>query len=799
MSRMGRDEATLSEDQKQLNNLLSILPGMFYRCHNDPEWTMQFVSEGCLDLTGYQPDDLVNNNRISYGDIVHVDDRQRVWDVVQAANEANTRFTVSYRIISADGEEKWVWEQGLVMPAGENELSQVEGIITDITELIQTEQALSEREARLRSIFLAAPVGIGIVSNRVLLDVNDRICEITGYSKNELVGKKSTILYPSQVEFDRVGVEKYKQIEEEGTGTVETQFKRKDGQLIDVLLSSTPIDPKDLLAGVTFTALDITDRKQAEKDILDYTRRIEALLEVDNLITSSLEIDQVLAFIMTELEKVITYDSTTVQLLRDNHLEVVAAYGFPRSERVEGIVFPLESEFPNFEVITTREVLALEDISQAYPHFRTEANKYLSAEICSWLGVPLISKGNIIGMLALDRTEINPFSKDEIRLVTAFANQAASALENARLFSDANRRLERLTSLSLIDDSISASLDLRETLNVFLGQVVTQLQVDAADVLLYKPDTQTLEYESGIGFRTSVLQHTRLRLGQSHAGLAALERRLIEIPDLNRVETDFPQLPQFTQEAFISYYGVPLIAKGDIVGVLEIFNRTCLEPDPEWNGFLNTLATQAAVAIDNATLYDELHRSNENLVAAYDATIEGWARALELRDQVTEEHARRVVDLVIKLASSFDISGEDLTHIRRGALLHDIGKMGVPDSILQKKGNLTDAEWDIMRQHTTFAYEMLKSVDYLRPALEIPLCHHEKWDGTGYPSGLTGEQIPLAARIFAVVDVFDALLSDRPYRKAWSKDKVLSHIRQQSGVHFDPEVVERFLKIILVD
>lgn len=192
----------------------------------------------------------------------------------------------------------------------------------------------------------------------------------------------------------------------------------------------------------------------------------------------------------------------------------------------------------------------------------------------------------------------------------------------------------------------------------------------------------------------------------------------------------------------------------------------------------------------------KLEEVNTKLLAAYEATIEGWSRAMDLRDKETEGHSQRVTTLTAQLAADFGMNNEQLLHIRRGALLHDIGKLGVPDSILHKSDKLTDEEWVIMRKHPQFAYDMLHSVEYLRPTLDILYCHHEKWDGTGYPRGLKGEEIPIAARIFAIVDVWDALRSDRPYRPAWKKEDALSYIREQSGKHFDPKVVELFFKVI---
>jgi putative nucleotidyltransferase with HDIG domain len=233
-----------------------------------------------------------------------------------------------------------------------------------------------------------------------------------------------------------------------------------------------------------------------------------------------------------------------------------------------------------------------------------------------------------------------------------------------------------------------------------------------------------------------------------------------------------------------------LIAKGKVLGVLEIFDRTRQVRDEEWLYFLKAMAAQAAIAIDNVTLFDNLQRSNTELFNAYDATIEGWSRALELRDNETEGHSQRVALLTVKMARLFGLSDEELVQVRWGALLHDIGKMGVPDKILQKHESLTEAEWAVMKKHTVFAYKMLSPIRYLRAALDIPYAHHEKWDGSGYPLGLKGEQIPLLARIFSVVDVWDALRSDRRYRTSWSVEKVRKHLLSLAGTHFDPHVVK---------
>ena len=187
---------------------------------------------------------------------------------------------------------------------------------------------------------------------------------------------------------------------------------------------------------------------------------------------------------------------------------------------------------------------------------------------------------------------------------------------------------------------------------------------------------------------------------------------------------------------------------------------------------------------------------NKKLKAAYEATLEGWAKALELKDRDTERHSKQVVNYTLEIARKLGLSEEEISHIRRGALLHDIGKMAIPDRILHKPGKLTDEEWEIMMQHPVDAYKFLSNIDYLRPALDIPRFHHERWDGTGYPYGLVGKEIPLSARIFSVVDVWDALNSDRPYRKAWSAEKTTAYLQEQAGKLFDPDIVLIFLKLL---
>ena len=357
-------------------------------------------------------------------------------------------------------------------------------------------------------------------------------------------------------------------------------------------------------------------------------------------------------------------------------------------------------------------------------------------------------------------------------------------------------QLSRLDSLHSIDVEILSNSNLKAILNVVLEQVKNGL-ADAADILLYNPSLNSLEHAIQFGFSTDKPICKFLRLGKGLAGKVALDRKIIFIEDLSKEKELLAQIPLLATENFHSYFGFPLLSQGNLKGVLEVFYRDTIISDEEQIKFLGMLAGQAAIAIDNITLFEELQKNNMELRLAYISTLEGWARALELRDFETLNHSRRVTQLTVELAELMGIRAEKLEHIRWGALLHDIGKIGVPDAIFKKTGPLNKEEWGAMKQHPVFAYEMLKDIGHLKPALDIPYCHHERWDGSGYPQGLKGEDIPQSARIFALIDVYDALTNWRPYRKnIWSKKETLAYIREGSGTHFDPQIVEVFIKMI---
>lgn len=412
------------------------------------------------------------------------------------------------------------------------------------------------------------------------------------------------------------------------------------------------------------------------------------------------------------------------------------------------------------------------------------------------LAVSLTSEEGPLGAIFLLRHEgRKPFTVGEARLAEMVADIGGNTVRRLLLYRKAQESLKRLQRLRTVDLAILGSFDLSLIFGVLTEEAQKERGVDAVAALILDPESKCLRCFAYRGFRKGGLGGVLLSTSSAILERIILERTPFVLQGEELYEDrSFARLT--LEENFQRGFLFPMVSKGKFVGVLALFSREVFSPPSEWWEFFEAFAGQAALAVENAQLLENSRRALVSLEVAYDATIEGWAKALELRDRETEGHSERVTELTLRLAERMGVSGEELRYIRWGALLHDIGKLGVPDNILLKPGPLTEEEWATMRQHPLHAYEMLRGIPYLSRALDIPLYHHERFDGGGYPKGLKGKEIPLAARIFAVVDVYDALTNDRPYRKAWPQDKALEYIKGEAGKAFDPEVVRVFLEVV---
>jgi PAS domain S-box-containing protein len=413
----------------------------------------------------------------------------------------------------------------------------------------------------------------------------------------------------------------------------------------------------------------------------------------------------------------------------------------------------------------------------------------------SVIGVSLIHRRETLGCLLVYADKAGFFSGWRGSIIQDLAPLIAAELAARLAASRVQLHLEELEGLRRIDLQIIHEPEPQLVIGQVLEECITKLGVDAAAFV-----------ELHNGGTAHVLCHRGFKHFPPDAfsvGEGGVRRRIYDqrsriiLENFWKCAEEFALTEFFLSEGFVWYCGEPVIVGEKVYGILEIFSRQLLTPDAGWFKFVETLAGQGAIGLELASNVKQLRQSRNDLRQAYEATMQGWVRALEYRDKETEGHSQRVTELTLRLARASGVKEEDIPHIERGALLHDVGKIGVPDAILYKPGPLTDEEWAIMRRHPTMARDLLWPIEYLRPAIDIPYCHHEKWDGTGYPQGLKGEAIPWAARIFAVVDVWDALLSDRPYRKAWSEEKTLEYIVSLKGTHFDPRAVDLFLEEVV--
>lgn len=367
-------------------------------------------------------------------------------------------------------------------------------------------------------------------------------------------------------------------------------------------------------------------------------------------------------------------------------------------------------------------------------------------------------------------------------------------------FSRAPRRLpsSTLSALLKVGGALATSLDLPEVLQTAIECAVDVLDLDTGAIYLLEDDLLVL------GATVPHLSLADRRLHDvaleehPHVQRCLREGAPVHVDDTSTAVFSPAERTLADARHLRSILYVPLVLDAQPLGAFIVGSTRGTRAFDEIDVDVSrTLSFHVSLAIANARLYEAAQDATLRLRNAYDATLEGWSMALELRDEETLGHTQRVVEMTCELAMRMGIRGAELTDVRRGATLHDIGKMVVPDSILHKQSDLTATEWEIMKSHPEHARNLIARIDYLDSAIDIPYCHHERWDGTGYPRGLRAEEIPLPARIFAVVDVFDALTSDRPYRRAWETSDALAHIQSRAGTHFDPEVVDAFMGYII--
>ena len=540
---------------------------------------------------------------------------------------------------------------------------------------------------------------------------------------------------------------------------------------------------------------------------------LNVLHQIGIKVTSGLEINQLLQSLFEESNKLWEIDQFYVSLY-DAETDMIT---FPFNI-MDGKPYPIASR-KNHTISGLTEYI-LEHLETLYipdTHLLPETGslqRKISDPTRSYIGVPLIIENQVVGVLSMQSRTPNAYTQEQIRMLELLSTQAAIAIQNAQLYQKASQEISERKQTEIVLRHHLAELEFLYESGMSFSNINTKEDLMQEMVLMMEEKfewphitirqcnqtegvLEMMAFSHQLSSKTQhnlkrKLQSRKIAIGEGITGWVAEQGVSVRCSDLSH-DPRYLQLDPGLRSGIYA----PIKVDDKVEAVINIESEQLDAFSEADERLVNTLASQVGIKLANIYLFDNLRKSNERIYLAYDETIEGWSKALDLRDKETEGHTLRVVQLTDKLAQLMNIPDEDKIHFRRGALLHDIGKMGVPDRILLKPDKLTDEEWEIMRQHPVHAYNLLSQIDFLRPALDIPYYHHERWDGTGYPKGLKGEEIPLAARLFAIVDVYDALTSDRPYRLGWSKEKAIEYIKEQSGKHFDPEVVKFFEELDL--
>lgn len=710
--------------------------------------------------------------------VLHPEDYDRVWITLKDALQSFRAVDYSCRLKGPEGEYRWVQVQIRPVGVGRDNTRELAATLTDITAIKKLDEQRIQAQIWHSLLFEQANTGICIHDeNFKAIELNSAFARMLGAP-----GADSVLgLYPWSWDVNFPDKETFLASQDTFSELFETRWRRRDGAVIDVEISLAKINYNGGLRHVTICR-DISAQKAAQQQLIEYSENLAGLVTLSTELRNAANRHDIFDMLVDHLNGIYRTNAVAIAMIGDDRRRFVirAASGawLPHQHQEFEI-----NDFLGEEILENTGVYLSRDYS-TLTNFPNHTSGLGPA-----LFMPLSMDGNPLGLLAVGRPEGSEFSAQEINLLCSIGEIAGISIHRVKLLEDTQRRLKYGEILRDINMAVAGSLDFSLVLQVALKAMREQLGVSASFLLEPDHPLRELKLIGSDGFENEAERSEAL-----HRALEQSEKILEQDRLMTTMLMPDPEAG-LEHSRYAYMLGIPLVTKGRVRGLLCVFCEAENAEDPEWIEVLARLGRQLAIAMDNASLFNELQQEHEQLLHAYDATLEGWARALALREKETEEHSRAVVGLTLKVARHLGLRGDDLVTLRRGALLHDIGKIAIPDRVLLKEGPLTDEEWQVMRKHPEYAHILLAPVRYLREALDIPYCHHERWDGSGYPRGLKGEQIPLDARIFSVVDVYDALTRDRKYKKGWTEDEALSYIREKKGIEFDPSVVDAFLEV----
>jgi PAS domain S-box-containing protein/putative nucleotidyltransferase with HDIG domain len=614
---------------------------------------------------------------------------------------------------------------------------EIVGVARDITENMRSENALRESEEKYRQLVEGAPNGIIVYEyNRITYANPAAVALLRAGAESDLLGiPPLSLVHP----IDREAV--LQRMKAARTSAAVTTLNHEkwfgfDGRIIDVEVKAIPISSQGDGA-IQLIIQDINERLQAEQAIRESEERFRAVVQTAN--------DAIIT--MDQTGKIVSWNFAAENIFHYSPGQII---GLPISCIVPDQAKILRQP-GSADQNQAGKIVEVSGLSREGKEFPIEMS------ITDWKA----RGGDFFTVIIRDITERKQ-RENELRVIASLS----AALRTAR---------SRTELLSVAVNHMNSQLQYGSIATEIINHETRESVIEAASGA----------WESLAGSRQAISQGPNFILRGTTPG---------QNVDKSRRETSAVVHTE-AGDQIIEGVGIPLVAQEQLIGMLWV-GKSQEIPESEEH-LLASIADIIANALLRTTLHEQTLKDALEITHAYDTTLEGWAHALELRDQETVVHSQNVVEMTIELARVMGVAENEIDNVRRGALLHDIGKMGIPDSVLLKPGTLNEREWEIMRRHPEYGYKLLEPIEYLLPAIDIPYCHHERWDGTGYPRGLQAEEIPLVARIFAIVDVWDALLTDRPYRKAWDIDQACRYLQDQAGKHFDPQVVDAFMHSIV--
>jgi PAS domain S-box-containing protein len=787
-----RAEAALQKAEAKYRTLVEQLPAATYIVEYGEITNPIYVSPQIESIFGFTAEEWLADANLWVNQL-HPEDREKVLAEFSLRDELNQPIDLDYRIVTRQGRIRWIHDQSVLI-LDERGVRFGHGLIFDITERKKVEESLERSEKRFRALVEHSLEEVSLVSaDGTLLYESPTTRRSLGYSPGSFVGKDLfELLHPDE---RQATLKLLQQVigEPGGYREVALRLHHQDGSWhwMEGVVHNLLDEPA--VGAIVINYRDVTARREAEEALIESDQRFRDLFEnspvsiwQEDFSEVKIYLDTLKAEVQTDFEsylvdhpEVASTCAELVKILDVNQASLELQGANTKAELLENrtrIFTPKKLAGFRQELITIwngRRRLEVDGVTQ------TLDGKQRDVRII-WAVAPgsETSYSRVLVSL-IDITE-RKLAEEEIQS----RNEELSTLyELSRALAEAN---DVDAVLDLVNQRTVESLHTTFARIALLegGELITH-SVYPIRVLDHDLFAGSRKPIASLPYCQSVFAQGEPVILYSNTTVVSDEERATLLLDLAQTLCIIPlRVHDFSSNANI------------VLGALMVGEVRNEEREPftsEKLRLARSIGDQAAIAIESTRLFNDLERSNVEIIHAYDATITGWSAALDLRDKETEGHTQRVTEMTLRLAEKMGFSEQELVQVRRGALLHDIGKMGVPDRILLKPDKLTDEEWVLMRLHPTYAFQLLKPITYLRLALDIPYCHHEKWDGTGYPRQLSGEHIPIAARIFAIVDVYDALTSDRPYRAGWSKEKTLQHIRELSGSHFDPEVVEVFM------